>query len=114
MLLALLFVLDLFAKTVDEGAKRDYLFYLSVGHTRLKVTETFECSKYFQTFSWKMFHMFVRATIFNKLTIPVACLVMLTVNTNQHGLSSTPSLVGCVTIVSSVYFQIIPRTGKRV
>lgn len=27
---------DLFAKTVDESAKRDYLFYLSVGHTRLK------------------------------------------------------------------------------
>ena len=28
---------DLFHKSADETAKRDYLFYLSVGYTRLKV-----------------------------------------------------------------------------
>ena len=28
---------DLFHKAGDENAKRDYLYYLAVGHTRLKV-----------------------------------------------------------------------------
>ncbi|ELT98945.1 hypothetical protein CAPTEDRAFT_165888 [Capitella teleta] len=30
---------ELFHKTADETAKRDYLFYLAVGHTRLKEYE---------------------------------------------------------------------------
>merc|ERR1712004_310849 len=30
------FLEDLFKKTPDEGAKRDYLFYMCVGQTRLK------------------------------------------------------------------------------
>jgi len=28
---------DLYHRTTDETAKRDYLYYLSVGHCRLKV-----------------------------------------------------------------------------
>ena len=30
---------ELFKRSQDETAKRDYLFYLAVGHTRLKVRE---------------------------------------------------------------------------
>jgi len=33
-------VSDLFKKTKDETAKRDYLYYLAIGHTRLKVVSS--------------------------------------------------------------------------
>jgi len=39
---------------VDESAKRDYLFYLSIGHTRLKVTKT-EFTTLLVEFCW--FHI---------------------------------------------------------
>ena len=32
------FISDLYHKTTDDNLRRDYLFYLSVGNTRLKVT----------------------------------------------------------------------------